>query len=1392
MSDFFGLNKAEKKVDKEEEKKDERDDDDKKKKDEEDKKNKDEEDKKKKNDVDDEGEALNKDEGGNNKMEQIVMDRIEFDMSQNKKQLRMKAEDKEQMELIRRWQIKIYNIYITPLKDKMDPFVQFTIGGDYSIQVFSNKAGDTYKVPKGERGFAEKTEVIESVEPLNRVPFDKIIELEMRMSYAMINAQKLMIEIWDHNSFFMNTILGYTTINLFDVVNGDINFSFDIQRKEGRRSFPVCTLDFKCIFQEIWDFKLSFVNWKAGPIVEVKKGKREPTKKLESRICILMNGNKVIEGHSTAYSVISKVATAPVWSEFDGVILFRGSQIDLEQSEVTVLLYECGIIDKEICRKTVNLNGIFDFERIKTDFTLTNDRNDKFTTQVEGFVTIDHKIWYKQTGDSVSLLSRRKYLCLNIMRVENIRPAETKGIVDSFISVEWCGQIQRTRTVKENNNPVFNETIYFEIPFPEEWLKEPNDYIQKLNEEFQTKNEVVFNLMIEGDDNTYDNLGIGAFHLSDIKNNGEKTQRKFFAEDLKKDKTYGTRLYVGKCKLISAFSLSTSTNVNFEAWFLDDFPDTVDFGEKKKASDKEDKVPHEFSQYIKKSKNYFQEKFQNNLSKKMSQNNTYNFKERCFNEKYLLVQDQYKNRHYLPYYLSLITPPETIFSKEDRENNKNFHDCNLTTLDEVAHYVHCFPYQLEAQNQVWVSPDFLLKTRKGDVEDHAILCACLMMGLGERKNDSDYEDNKDVNSKAFSKSRVTPTPGMTTSGETPKNFTPTPNMSTVTATTAGTHKPSKKKTSTDSGSTPTPTPGQTLNGNGNTPNGSTPNDIQLANKSMEEEYHPYENRTFVCIGKLKTYKTAHVWVMTITDDYRSVIFWDPHTGLKYELNGRIDDGERLRKFLSGFYTDYESVKANKVKKATKNTIKEEANEDSFMNESKEKEKNLYDELKCPGLNDSYENNIAYNKADDRENKMNDNILDDQAFQMQTNFKTANKDIELIEKETFAQNYDERVLGYKNSAPAKKKFDFLEDQKNQISKELRSQDNSFSPVEEFRDSTGNIVDDSLLNLPYETIDIIFNRNNIWISLNNHDPKMIKYNIYEKSRWMPYFDLEDEHISKGQDKIWTGNFDMFYSLTNFGPIFKPKMVNKMRENLMKEIRVGITAARSGMSLPTRFKKKNEQINDNLGRYLNYLEQRALNRISQKEFEQKIEEWEIMIKQKLPKYFKMESICIFFNFFELEIIRRQITDDLEYFYKTKEKNLMFATSAGVYAYLNQVVSVRIIIAKFYKINEEDVSAEELKDYKESALKANVLEEEQDSDDDEEDETPGKVEMTKLEHTPGVTPTGKGDEMTKGGSGMNGTTGGGSVNVEIELTTKSDANTKGENSKNMTNTGIDKTNRL
>ena len=64
------------------------------------------------------------------------------------------------------------------------------------------------------------------------------------------------------------------------------------------------------------------------------------------------------------------------------------------------------------------------------------------------------------------------------------------------------------------------------------------------------------------------------------------------------------------------------------------------------------------------------------------------------------------------------------------------------------------------------------------------------------------------------------------------------------------------------------------------------------------------------------------------------------------------------------------------------------------------------------------------------------------------------------------------------------------------------------------------------------------------------------------------------------------------------------------------------------------------------------------------------------------------IFFNFYETEIIRREINDDLETFYNTKIKNLMFATSAKVYPYMNRILSIRIILAKFYKIPLDDIT--------------------------------------------------------------------------------------------------------
>ena len=87
--------------------------------------------------------------------------------------------------------------------------------------------------------------------------------------------------------------------------------------------------------------------------------------------------------------------------------------------------------------------------------------------------------------------------------------------------------------------------------------------------------------------------------------------------------------------------------------------------------------------------------------------------------------------------------------------------------------------------------------------------------------------------------------------------------------------------------------------------------------------------------------------------------------------------------------------------------------------------------------------------------------------------------------------------------------------------------------------------------------------------------------------------------------------------------------------------------------------------------------------------------MIKTKVPKFFKMDAKVMHFNFYDLERIRKNIDEDLKPFYNNKQKNIVFATSAKIYPYLNQIVSVRIILAVFSKIPEYDVPNEELENY-------------------------------------------------------------------------------------------------
>ena len=1174
----------------------------------------------------------------------IYKNSIEFDMRTRKKEIKMKKDDKIEMEKIRRWQVKISNIYITPLIKMIDPFLQFTIGGNFSVSVYKNKKGETYKIPSGKRGYSDKTEVLENVNIAQedgsggKTPFSKTIDIEMRMSYSQIGKQKLMIELWEHNNIWMNEIHSYKTIPLIDIVNGSCNIGETMLKKEAgkKKRVPFAFVEFNCSFQEIWDFNLYFLNWRASnllnPKIKKKTGMELPSTKI--KIKFLDGLGESMKNTSTS-EIIENSAT-PIWTKFDNKILFRGTTSELENNYVQISLIDTSsLLSTTMAKKEVGLKGLVHFETLKTEINL-KDKNtgESYPVNIQGFVSLDAKPKYNQIDQNVLLLSYKKYLVIKILRVENIKPAETRGIVDSFISVEWGGMNQRTKTVKENNNPSFNEILYFPVPLPDEWLKNIEEHVLEINQELSSKNEISFNLMIEGDDNTYDNFGIGYFYLSEIKG-GKKVQEKYFADDLKKDNLYLSEKKTGKLKLISAFSESINTFLHFEAWFLESFPPIVDFGEKKKKSEMRDKVPQELQKYFPHGEDkYFNRKFKENIEEIFKKYSNYSTKDRMFFN--VMPQDQYTNKHLLPYYLCPITVPEKKYSQKDIETNPNFYDCNIKTLENVAHYVRCFTYPSELRNDIWSSPDFMLKVRKGNVEEHAILMACLMMGLKKITNDNkEHTFKKDLIDLVTTDKNQNTNPGTVTGSKINSNDSSIINE----------------------------------------------NDINIKEKNIkieEEDYFPYLNRVFVCQGKLKDNKQSHCWVMVINDNYRDVTFYDPKLDYNFELEYRIQDPNKLKKFLNAEFATYDDVKKGISSSYTQ------------MKEPKKKPVKNYkkdiDQIELRGEND--DSMVKYTESDD--------------------FGDANESQSELGRSIIDKRMIDEKLAY-DPEENQEKFDFVQNDKD-MAELNKGNEKNFLAQDIFIDSSGNKVE--TISLPYETIDLIFNQNNIYANCQYHSPDQIYYNIYDETQWLPYFRLE-------KNTIWRGKFPQFYSLCNFGPTHSPSVIRKMTDSLIKEMRVGICAARSGKNLPNKLKKKHEKINKQLNKYLDYLEDISMGRMSEETFAKNKKEWEVVCRKYMPKFYKMEAQCVRFNFFETEIIRREITDELESFWNCKIKNVMFATSARIYAYPNQTVSVRIMLAKFYKIPLEDITnkVEELQYRAMEKEDPDKLIEEEVSSDEEQD---------------------------------------------------------------------------
>lgn len=192
-------------------------------------------------------------------------------------------------------------------------------------------------------------------------------------------------------------------------------------------------------------------------------------------------------------------------------------------------------------------------------------------------------------------------------------------------------------------------------------------------------------------------------------------------------------MYTDTVKLHSAFFNTANSAVTLSLWFQPELPyPSVDLSRLKPKE--EDTYPNEFRDNFK--NGLYVDLFNQAIRKNFPLE--YALDERRFDE--VEFYDQYRQEHYLPLYLSKITPPDSnnIIKQEKKgADSSEEHDAamqqrGIRTLDEVAHFVKCIPFRgnLEYQvDRVWSSPDFVLTMRLGSLEEHAILLASMFRGV---------------------------------------------------------------------------------------------------------------------------------------------------------------------------------------------------------------------------------------------------------------------------------------------------------------------------------------------------------------------------------------------------------------------------------------------------------------------------------------------------------------------------------------------------------------------------------------------------------------------------------------------------------------------------------------
>ena len=285
------------------------------------------------------------------------------------------------------------------------------------------------------------------------------------------------------------------------------------------------------------------------------------------------------------------------------------------------------------------------------------------------------------------------------------------------------------------------------------------------------------------------------------------------------------------------------------------------------------------------------------------------------------------------------------------------------------------------------------------------------------------------------------------------------------------------------------------------------------------------------------------------------------------------------------------------------------------------------------------------------------------------------------------------------------------------------------------------------LPYRTIDVIYNKKNIFVNLQNPNPASILFDIYNREKWYTVLKIRPPNETEpNQMGIWKQDIPAFYSFKNFLPYYSEEEIEIMKKTILSTLSNTVRNARLQKNLNTTLKSvrkiiinieflliyfQKRELREYFDLYMIFLEMKDLGLVSKKEHKEKIEAWRKYVESK-NNHITFSLLPLQFNYANETLISTFIDDNCSSFILKNKKDLYLVLSCKIFQYPNRVISVRIVIANCFKVGENDRAKEDDNIYQ-TQVGENI------EDEDKADDAEDKKLLNKDKK--------EGDKKTKGG---------------------------------------------